>query len=95
MAIKVAPDNAYAQAYAYQLRGNAYRCKREYDKAIEDYNTAIKLMPDFANTYYNRGFAYFHIDEYQKSWEDIQKAESMGCEIDKKFLKALNQALKG
>src|SRR5262249_54203449 len=35
-------------AYAYAHRGSAWREKGEYDKALADYNEAIRLDPKFA-----------------------------------------------
>ena len=35
-------------AVAYNNRGNAWQCKKDYDKAIADYNEAIRLDPKYA-----------------------------------------------
>ncbi len=43
---------------AYIIRGLAYGGKGEFDTAIEDYNKAIKLNPEYAGAYNNRGLAY-------------------------------------
>jgi tetratricopeptide (TPR) repeat protein len=45
-------------ATAYNNRGVAYRLKAEYDRAIEDFDEAIKLRPNFANAFNNRAVAY-------------------------------------
>ena len=37
--------------------------EREYDKAIADDSEAIRLKRDFAEAFYNRGFAYCRLDE--------------------------------
>ena len=39
-------------------RGNAYRKKGLYDRAIKDYDAAIRLKPDLAMAFNNRGNAY-------------------------------------
>ena len=36
----------------------AWSDKKEYDKAIADYNEAIRLDPKDANAYINRGMAW-------------------------------------
>ena len=59
---------------AYVNRGNAYRGKDEFDKAIEDSNTAIKLNPELAEAYVNRGNAYNEKGELDKSIKDYTKA---------------------
>ncbi len=42
----------------YVSRGNAYRFKKDYDRALADVNQAIKLRPDLAIAYYNRTAIY-------------------------------------
>ena len=49
-------DPNYAEAY--NNRGAAYDDKREYDRAIQDYDQAIRLNPNYALAFYNRGIAY-------------------------------------
>ena len=39
---------------AYNNRGNAYRKKGEFDKALADFDTAISLKVDFAGAYNSR-----------------------------------------
>ena len=51
-------DSYENKAGIYYNRGNAYHHKGEYDRAIEDYNEAIRLNPKDADAYYNRGYAY-------------------------------------
>jgi uncharacterized membrane protein YhaH (DUF805 family)/regulator of sirC expression with transglutaminase-like and TPR domain len=48
--------------------------EEEGGKAIADYNSAIELAPDSADTYYNRGDAYDEIGEYGKAIADYSKA---------------------
>src|SRR5262249_38751328 len=43
---------------AYNNRGNAYTAKGEYDNAIQDYDQSIKLNPNYARAFNNRGVAY-------------------------------------
>src|SRR6267378_1977540 len=40
-------------AIAFNNRGNAYHDKKEYDRAIADYDQAVKLDPNYARAYYN------------------------------------------
>jgi len=42
--------------------------------------------------YYNRGIAHYLKKEYDKSWEDVKKAQSLGCQINPKFLDELRKA---
>ena len=55
-------------AEAYYKRGLVYLDLKQYDKAIEDFNQAIKLGSSHAaEAYYNRGVAYLHRERYDKA----------------------------
>jgi tetratricopeptide (TPR) repeat protein len=43
-------------------------------KAIEYLNKAIKLQPDYAQAYYNRGNAYYGLGLYQRAIKDYAEA---------------------
>ena len=58
----------------YLLSGEVHRSRGEYDWAIEDYDTVIKLNPDDVETYYNRGAAYYHKGDYEQAIKDYTKA---------------------
>src|SRR6266851_8424920 len=45
-------------AIAFQNRGSAYVAKGDTDRAIQDYDQAIKLDPKYANAFNSRGIAY-------------------------------------
>ena len=47
---------------AYCNRGNVYGEKGEFDRAIDDYNKAIELNPEFAYAYKNRGNAHYNLN---------------------------------
>lgn len=42
--------------------------------------------------YYNRAVSYFRKKEYDKAWEDVYKAQSLGMQLDPEFLKGLREA---
>lgn len=60
----------------YYDLANYYAEKNEYDKAIANFSTAIKVGTDY-KTYINRGLAYSKMKNYQAALEDFDKALQM------------------
>ena len=56
------------------VRGLKYFANREYDEAIEDFNTAIVLDSNNAGAYFNRGSAYFKKCEFAYAIVDFDMA---------------------
>jgi tetratricopeptide (TPR) repeat protein len=79
-AIEINPS--YDRIYAF--RGRAYLDQGNYIQAISDCTKAIEICPN-GGTYYDRGYAYFKIKEYDKAWEDVHRAEALGWDIPKCF----------
>ncbi|MEW6491631.1 MAG: tetratricopeptide repeat protein [Cyanobacteriota bacterium] len=71
--VKVIPK-ALELSAIYFYRANAYTDKGEYDRAIDDYNQALKLNPNLAEAYNNRGFAYSDKGEYDRAIDDYNQA---------------------
>ena len=46
----------------------------KHEKAIEDYNKAIELNPNFAGAYNNRGLAYYELNKHERAIDDYNKA---------------------
>lgn len=66
--------------------------QKELDSIISIFSQALKNNPNYAGIYYNRAVAYFYKNNYEKSWEDVRKAESLGFKFNDNFLKSLNKA---
>ena len=49
-----------------------------YAEAIENLTKAIEIDPYFSHAYYNRGLAYLHSNEIEKSQADLSKAGELG-----------------
>ena len=67
--------NAAGTANAFYLRGKAYADKVEPDRALADYDQAIKLSPEFVQAYVQRGFTHMRSKkDYGAALRDLDKA---------------------
>ena len=73
-------------AIAFQNRGIAYLGKGDTDRAIQDYDQAIKLDPKYANAFNSRGIAYQAKGDNQRAIEDYGEA----IRLDPRNANALN-----
>ena len=69
---KASPPATYA--VAYNNRGKAYNHKGDYDRAIADFDEAIRLDPKYVFAYNNRGNAYRYRDDYDGAIVDYDEA---------------------
>ena len=67
-------------------RGNANTNLGKYKEAIENYDKAIELNPQYADAYYNRGNAELDLSKYKEAIEDYNKA----IELNPKYADAYN-----
>ncbi len=79
-------SNARAVAGAYNSRATAYMSKKDYGRAVDDFNQVIKLDPKRAEAYNERGAAYVHQGNIEQGIRDFSKA----IELDPKFAIALH-----
>ncbi len=61
-------------AVAYNQRGKAYTSQRQYDRAISDFDEAIRIDPAFVVAYVDRGYAYALGGDIDRGIEDIDRA---------------------
>lgn len=62
------------RSIAFNNRGVVYIRQGQYGLAIEDYNEAIRLRPDYADAFNNRGNAYGRKGKYDRAIEDYNQA---------------------
>jgi protein O-mannosyl-transferase len=71
-------DNVISQyknvPYAYYNRGFFFVNEKKYDRALEDFNKAIELKPNYTDAYLNRGFVFMDEKRYDRALEDFNKA---------------------
>ncbi|MEE8350834.1 MAG: tetratricopeptide repeat protein [Rhodospirillales bacterium] len=73
-------------AVAFTNRAFAYKRKGQWDKAIADYDEAIRLVPDLFFAFNNRGNAYYFKGQLDKAIENYDKA----LHLQPDFAEALN-----
>ncbi|WP_245284248.1 tetratricopeptide repeat protein [Bradyrhizobium sp. WSM2254] len=59
---------------AYHNRGSAWSAKGDYDKAIADFDKALRLNPKLASSYSNRGRAWAMKGDYDKAIPDMNES---------------------
>ena len=67
-------QNVHQSAYTEFFSGLTSQNAKDYSKAIEHYSNAIKLNPQMAEAYCNRGLAYSDSDEIELAIEDYNRA---------------------
>lgn len=72
--IKTGREKGEKLAEAFNTRGIGYRLKGEYDRAIQDYNQAIRINAKFATAYNNRAIAYDTKGDYERAIADYEQA---------------------
>jgi tetratricopeptide (TPR) repeat protein len=61
-------------AFPYYNRGLAYYQKGDYNRAIADYDQAIRVDPNYALAYNDRGLAYYQKGDYDRAIADYDQA---------------------
>jgi protein O-mannosyl-transferase len=69
-ALEATSDNYVIQ----ENRGAAYAKLGNYSRAIEDYDRAIEINPQYSEAYNNRGVAYGKLGNYRRAIEDYDRA---------------------
>jgi tetratricopeptide (TPR) repeat protein len=66
----LAPNNA---SLHYNL-GLAYKLKDQLDKAVPEFQNAIRLQPDLADAHYTLGVLFWQRGDFDKATDELQKA---------------------
>ena len=69
-------DKSYT--YAYFNQGYIYMIyKKEYEKGISYFDSALAVKPDYVEAVYNKGFCYEKLNKYDKAREFYNQAKDM------------------
>jgi len=79
-------EDFYLVHYYYFNRANCFMQLKMYDGALHDYDYVLKLKPDFAAAYFNRGVCMYKKGEKKYACLDWQKALEMGYDVSKQYL---------
>lgn len=62
------------RAHAYSMRALSQSLKQQYERAIQDYDAAIAINPDFAVALNNRAWAYFKWGRGPDGLSDVERS---------------------
>jgi tetratricopeptide (TPR) repeat protein len=62
------------RSFAYGMRALAYSLNGVFDKALDDYDKAIDLNPDYAVALNNRAWVYFKLGRGPEGAGDVERA---------------------
>jgi tetratricopeptide (TPR) repeat protein len=74
---RAVPQDAYQAAVALNNTGVQLNKLGDFEKAIEQFTSAISRYPHFAIAYNNRGAAYFYSGRYKEALADFNTALSL------------------
>ena len=70
---------------AYFRRANAWRAKGDHERAIGDYDEAIRLNPGNVSAHYNRGNAFLALGELDRAIESYDRAIELNPTVAQAF----------
>jgi superkiller protein 3 len=73
--------------------GYTYYLKKRYDQALDAYDQALTLNPDFALCHYNKALTYYALEQFSLAEHHLKTASSLGYEGAPAFHKAVNKQL--
>lgn len=85
-------DSGQADAIAYFTYANLLDKQGELDRAIENWQRAVELSPDYAEAHFNLGVGYFKMQRTEKARECWEKV--LLLKPDSETLRAAEDALK-
>lgn len=81
------------RASLFNSLGYTYYLKKAYDQALEAYDRALTLKPDFALCHYNKALAHYALGQFPLAASHLKTASSLGYEGAPAFHEAVNKKL--
>lgn len=69
---------AHDQHMDYVNRGNAWSELNEFEKALSDYDMAMKIIPDYNEAHYNRGIVFEKQEKREEAVAEFKLAYKFG-----------------
>ena len=77
-ALSLAIDTADDKGFYYFIRGSIHMNNQHYSASIQDWNTIVeKKYLHFHSVYYNRGYCYMRLGQFEYALDDISTAIDM------------------
>ena len=79
-AVELDPGNARNQYDCGKFKHEA--SQEIYATAIDNFNAALKVDPDFTDAYVERALYYMTFGKFKKAMEDLLKAKTKGADVE-------------
>ena len=66
----------------YYYKGIVCAIQKKYEWAIQNYSKSLEINEFQAHTYFRRAMAYYEIQEYEKSMNDLNNALNLGMPVE-------------
>jgi tetratricopeptide (TPR) repeat protein len=73
-AVEIGGDTQRAAEYNFSARGDTYRYLGEFDRALADYDGALKLRPGYIPAYTGRGLTFEKMGDLVRAKTEFEKA---------------------
>src|SRR4030095_3832082 len=73
-------------AQDYILKGLAYYENKDFTGALNEYNKAVEISPDFAEAYYHRGRAYTELNDFSSAINEYTKTINLNPNHEKAYI---------